>query len=583
MNKQTELNINASIVDQRITGIVAEHSDWLPRGDENKKKSAAFILLCMSASLEISLEEAADLLTEGGNDAGVDGLNIGDVDDGEFTVTIFQGKYKIENLSGSANFPENGVKASLHTVTTLFDPAKQIEVNEKLAPKLEEVRSLVRDGYIPNVRVILCNNGAKWNDQSQAWIDRSGLPSDQITWLHFNHDSIVEILSKTKSVDDSINFTGQAVIEDFNFRRVLIGKVQVHEIAKLFNRHNDFLLERNIRRYLGLNSNRVNSAMHETLRDEQNRSNFYFFNNGITIICRKFRYNALQGANYQVRLENMQVINGGQTCKTIQQTLNASPDDKWNETCVLVRIYELADEDHDFVKDITYATNSQNPVDLRDLRSNDEMQRQLEIGMKDLGYTYKRQREEGGSGPNVITSSIVAEAVLAIWRKKPHQAKFLRKEHFGKLYNEIFSGLNAAQAIMAVLIFRAVENERKRPTEQNPPDFLPYSSHYLAMIIGEQILAFYGIIPDKISHKNIAELVAFFERTQDANHNIAVRTLRVALSGLYGEKKLSLQQLAATFRRGDLLDYFTALAGKIIREKISEIRNDSNKNSESSK
>ena len=56
-------------------------------------------------------------------------------------------------------------------------------------------------------------------------------------------------------------------------------------------------------------------------------------------------------------------------------------------------------------------------MDLRDLRSNDEMQRQLEIGIADLGYVYKRQREEGGGGSGVITSSIVAESVLAIWRQ----------------------------------------------------------------------------------------------------------------------------------------------------------------------
>ena len=116
---------------------------------------------------------------------------------------------------------------------------------------------------------------------------------------------------------------------------------------------------------------------------------------------------------------------------------------------------------------------SQNPVDLRDLRSNDEIQRQLEIGMGNLGYTYRRQREEGGSGSNVITSSIVAESVLAIWRRRPHQAKFRRKEHFGKLYEDIFRNLNAAQAVLAVLIFRAAENERKRPTSSTPPDFMP--------------------------------------------------------------------------------------------------------------
>ena len=113
----------------------------------------------------------------------------------------------------------------------------------------------------------------------------------------------------------------------------------------------------------------------------------------------------------------------------------------------MIRIYQLAETDKAFVQDITYATNSQNPVDLRDLRSNDEIQRQLEIGMGDLGYTYRRQREEGGSGSNVITSSIVAESVLAIWRRRPHQAKFRRKEHFGKLYEDIFRNLNAAQAV----------------------------------------------------------------------------------------------------------------------------------------
>jgi len=67
------MNINASIIDQRITGIVEDHDDWLPSGtDINKKKSAAFVILCMSTCLEISLDEAAELLTEGGNDAGVD-------------------------------------------------------------------------------------------------------------------------------------------------------------------------------------------------------------------------------------------------------------------------------------------------------------------------------------------------------------------------------------------------------------------------------------------------------------------------------------------------------------------------------
>lgn len=315
------MDINASIVDQRINGIIEDKPELIPAGDENKKKSSAFVLLCMSTALELNLEEAVELLTEGGNDAGVDGIHISEVDDGEFVVTIFQGKYKVKKLDGISNFPENGIQKAVNTVKTLFDPAKKIELNNKIAPKVEEIRSLVRDGYIPRVRVILCNNGKEWNEQAQNWINQSGFDENQVVWEHYNHDRIIAVLQRKKSVDDSIQLEGKAVIEDFNFRRILIGKVAVTEIADLFNRHGDLLLERNIRRYLGLHSNRVNLAIHETLIHEKNRENFYFFNNGITMICNKFRYNALQGENYQLKLENMQIINGGQTCKTIQQAI----------------------------------------------------------------------------------------------------------------------------------------------------------------------------------------------------------------------------------------------------------------------
>jgi hypothetical protein len=189
-----------------------------------------------------------------------------------------------------------------------------------------------------------------------------------------------------------------------------------------------------------------------------------------------------------------------------------------------------------------------------DLRSNDEIQKQLEIGMKDLGYVYKRQREEGGGGSSVITSSIVAESVLAIWREKPQQAKFRRKEHFGKLYETIFKELNAAQAILAVMIFRFVENVRKRPTMDNPPDFLPYASHYLAMLIGRRLLADQQTKVADISHKNFHELMELFNERKKGYHKTGIKLITNALHKCYGDRDISLQQLSATFRRGDLLE-----------------------------
>ena len=571
------ININASIVDQQVTGIMENYAHlFFPELKKQKEKirSAAFVVLCMSTLLDISKEEAFTLLTEGGQDAGVDGLHIGEVEDGEFKVTIFQGKYK-DNLRGSANFKERDVIRAIDTVGTLFDPGKKVVLNKHIKPKVEEIRSLVLDCYIPSIQVVLCNNGLKWKDEVQDKIDQTGWSNDKVSWTYFNHDKIVKILQKTKSINETLRLTGRILKEDLTFRQVLIGRISVKEIGNLFEKHGDRLLDRNVRRYLGLHSNRVNKEIHRTLCSEK-ADNFYFYNNGITVICDKLDYNAPQQLDHAVRLKNMQIINGGQTCRTIQETLKKPYQtrlpgfDDIDSAYVMIRIYQLSEEDAkedaDFVHDITYATNSQNPVNLRDLRSNDPLQKALKINIEKLGYSYKRKREEGGSGSSVITSSIAAEATLAIWRRNPPQAKFRRKEHFGKLYDDIFKGLNAAQALLGVLIFRFVENERKRPTIDDPPDFLPYASHYLAMLIGIMFLQDNKLTVKEISHKNLEDLIKIFDQGKDEYHKMAVRLIKKALVECYGDRPISLQQLAATFRRGDLLEMLRNVAEEEGRE-----------------
>lgn len=560
------MNINASIIDQRVNSIVHKYESLFPEGqDINHKKSTAFLLLCMSTMFECEIEEAAEFLTDGGNDASVDGVHVGELQDGEFTVTLFQSKYK-QNLEGQSNFPENDVKKIINSVGSLFDPDKKVHLNKNVQVKIEEIRSLVRDGYIPYVQVVLCNNGEKWTENAQTIIDNAKF-GPQVEWIHINHDKIISILQSKKEVKETLVLTGKAVIEDFNFRRVLIGKIPVEEIKRLFDNHGDRLLERNIRRYLGLNNNRVNLAIKETLTDKDKRSDFYFFNNGITMICNKFRYNALQSENYQVQVEGMEIVNGGQTCRTIQKTLSEDSilyDENFQNVFVMLRLYELSEDDQDFIYDITYATNNQNPVDLRDLHSNDEIQRKLEMSLLELGYVYKRHREEskrlreeGISGSEVITTWVAASAILSIWRKLPHLAKFRSSDHFGKLYKIIFSDdLNSAQLIIAVLILRFVENERKRPSILSDlPDFVPYASYFIAMLIGKRLLDCLKLSLGEVNPNNFNEIKQIFEKNKENYYCFALDETRNALDELYGQnKEISLQRLSATFRRGDLLE-----------------------------
>ena len=558
MNQQQDLN--ALFIDQRVQGILQKYPDFFPVAkaqDESWKRSAAFVILTAQCVLDCSLEAAAECLTDGANDFAVDAIYIGDVDDGEFEVVLFQGKYK-QTLTGDAAFPATGLQQLVDSVKVLFDPFVSITLNERLRPKVEEIRSMVRDGLIPHVKVVLCNNGQKWNREGEDIIRQANFPQDQVEFIHFNHNRIVEVLRKTKPINASLELRGAAIVEDFNFKRVLIGRLPVVQIADIFQKYDVQLLERNVRRYLGLHSNRVNSAISQTLLSSERRGDFYFLNNGITIVCNKFTYNALQRENFTVHLEGMQIINGGQTCKTIELTLQEHPElaSQLDQVDVLIRLYELPSDSEAFVKAITYATNSQNPVDLRDLHANDEVQKTLALGMKELGVTYRHKRDESGSDASgtVFQSSITAEAVLAIWRHCPHQAKFMRKELFGKLYNLVFNHLNAAQAIMANQIFRFVENERKRPTILTK-DFLPYSAHYVAMRLGCLLLKSAGITLTSLTHQTYAKACSLFDSQKVELYKQAVNDVESVLKVFYGERtNLSLQQLSATFRRGDLIE-----------------------------
>lgn len=58
----------------------------------------------------------------------------------------------------------------------------------------------------------------------------------------------------------------------------------------------------------------------------------------------------------------------------------------------------------------------------------------------------------------------------------------------------------------------------------------------------------------EISHCNFQKLNQHVENNQTQYHNQAIKDVMAALKSCYGDREISLQQLSATFRRGDLLE-----------------------------
>lgn len=552
------MSLATQIVDQRVSGIVGELADAFSNelrlgSDEQKKRSAAFVFLVSKTVLNIADDEAIDVIVDGGNDFGIDALYFTPPSDGEIRITLIQGKYK-QSLEGASAFPENGIIKLIDAIGALFDPGKTLTLNERLLDRVEEIRSFVAGGSIPRVMAIAANNGPSWSKEAQQRIDNSKtIFGDQVDWRHVGPDELLALLQAQKPIDTTLQLTGQATVETFDFRRVMIGRMSVSELARLAQTFGDRLLERNIRRYLGLAGNRVNEAVAETLRDPQQRSNFYFYNNGITITCSQFRHNALQQTNWQVQVGGLQIVNGGQTSRTVQQiAAELGPDIA--SAHVLVRIYELPQTDDDLVGAITFATNSQNPVDLRDLKANDPRQKALAMSIAGLGFTYRIKREDQPVPASEFTSAVVAEAVLAIWRHRPHQARFAANEHFGALYEVIFtSDLNGPQAVIAALLLRFAENRRKRPPE-DAPDFLAYGSRFIAMLMGRYLLEELSVDLRSLDHRNFEIARKYVEDKGDVYFKRAESAISEAIKPMFESRERTLQRLSATFRRADLVE-----------------------------
>lgn len=551
------MDIAKQIIDQRINKILEANKEIFCDGDNERNRSKAFLLLGVASYLDIDMTEAVQYMTDGGNDGGFDAAYIVEAQDSQLNVVLFQSKYS-RKLDTDSNFPANAIEKAVNTIKCVFDPSTRLELNIQSQKKVEEIRSFILDGSIPYVTFVMLNNGLSWNQDGQNYIDNAFAGQNQVRFEHFSHIDIMRYINMGQDINTQVSLSGKAIQENFNYKRVLLGRVSVMEVYKLMEEFGDSLLEKNIRRYLGKNI--VNDGIAESLLDTKKRQNFFFYNNGVTMICKKFSFNALQEQNWIVKTDDLQIINGGQTCKTIHQTIKENPNLDFSQTYLLVRLYEVEDtENPGIIQDIIYATNSQNPVDFRDLKSNDECQRILETGAQDLGYVYKRKRDNT-SNINVIPSTVAAEAVFAVWRECPHLAKYRRNEFFDKYYSLIFTDLNAAQMVVAVLIFRYCDNNRKKESEQDGiKEHRLYSQYFLAYMIGKQILKKFDITIQKITHVNFDELKDFFEQNKELMYSKAERAMVHILKDYFNNNNLAEidgRTMAAAFRRFDIVERY---------------------------
>lgn len=135
------------------------------------------------------------------------------------------------------------------------------------------------------------------------------------------------------------------------------------------------LFDANIREYLG-NSKGINKSIYNTLMNEEDRKNFFYYNNGITIVCNKMTSSKTTRNGLEFDVINPQIVNGCQTVSTIYEALNDSDSDtlekEFKNTFVLVKILQVDDsvEQELLYKNIVTYNNSQNSIDQKTFVAN---------------------------------------------------------------------------------------------------------------------------------------------------------------------------------------------------------------------
>jgi len=145
------------------------------------------------------------------------------------------------------------------------------------------------------------------------------------------------------------------------------------------------LLARNIRYDLG---SRVGESIKKTY--ENSPHDFWYFHNGLTIICDDFIER-----NKEATLVAPSVVNGAQTLYAISTSKNkASPALVPVKVIVRAEASSHAVEDDQWLQDIIRSVNSQNRVRKSDLRSNEPEQVLLQSKFREMRVYYERKRGE---------------------------------------------------------------------------------------------------------------------------------------------------------------------------------------------
>lgn len=309
--------------------------------------------------------------TDSKGDGGIDFVYF---DEDESEVVVGQNKYSKKITSGQAR---NEIRKALETLSN-FQKASTSMYAATLRQQLQDALDRLTDESDGNIHLMFISLSNLTRSAVTKDLDSRAVSSISVV----NAENLEDIILKTQSdqelvpaytldLDKAKNFLAYANEKEEG----VIVNVQSDSLVRLYNaRSTKGLFNLNIRRYI--RSKNVDDGIKKTL--SKRRDEFWFLNNGLTIACRDY---AVDGN--RLKLTDFSIVNGAQTTTLIatHKEQDAAPFSVPTKVVMPAPSNDKIDL-MSFFNDIAEATNSQKPIQPRDLKANSpemiQLQRLLE-------------------------------------------------------------------------------------------------------------------------------------------------------------------------------------------------------------
>ena len=397
----------------------------------NRTASTALLAWFLETVWRMEPEDASNAICDGGGDKGIDAL---DANEDLMEITAFQAKRR----AGSSTTQGDADLRTFVGVAAYFVDEGGIDALLASSPN-EELRRLVERlelrqklaGRKYTVRLVFVTN---------ALLDPAGRDyvtsrTDQDPALEvWDRSRLIGVAERTQSLAVQplqVHLPlASAVIEEQldNRTRLAVTLVSAPELVRLPGIDDLSIFELNVR--LGLGKTRINKDLAATIIKSIEHPLFPAYHNGLTLLTRKATIK-----DGEITLNGVSVVNGCQSLLALYNNrTHLTPDLR-----VLVKVVELG-ESLDLVDSITYRTNNQNPVNNRDLRSTDPIQRDLQAQVQEhygneLGYAIRNG--ETLATPHTLDNATAAQLAMAVYLREPWNA--VRKVRlFDEEYHRVF-------------------------------------------------------------------------------------------------------------------------------------------------